>query len=151
MVPYNAIPNGILLDEEGIVRYKLLGGFSIDRSEHADAVRRLIDGEIDQIDEEASSNLTSDQALRRELSDTKFTLGVEYLRQDRTDDALAQLQSALELNPDNFVIRKQIWAIKFPEKFHPTIDWAWQKEQLTKERDEEAKREADCGPDGCAL
>lgn len=151
MVPYNAIPNGILLDEEGIVRYKLLGGFSIDRSEHVDAVRRLIDGEIEQIDEEASSNLTSDQALRRELSDTKFALGVEYLRRDRTDDALAQLQSALELNPDNFVIRKQIWAIKFPEKFHPTIDWAWQKEQLTKERDEEAKRKADCGPDGCAL
>ncbi len=151
MIPYNAIPNGIFLDEEGIVRYICLAGFSVDNDEHFRAVRRLIDGEIEQIDEDAGSDSTSNDVLRRELSDTKFALAVQYLSQNRTDDALAELQSALELNPNNFVIRKQIWAIKFPEKFHPTIDRTWQKEQLAKEQDEEARRRADCGPDGCAL
>lgn len=151
IIPYDVVPNGIFLDEEGVVRYKHVGGFSVDKEDHIAAVRRLIYGEAQQIHEEAGLSSSPGDALRRELSDTKFALGVEYLRQDRTEEALALLQRALELNPDNFVIRKQIWAIKYPKKFYPTIDWEWQREQLAKERSEEAKRSERCGPDGCAL
>jgi len=30
-------------------------------------------------------------------------------------------------------VRKQIWMVEHPEKFYPTIDFAWQKEQLERE------------------
>ena len=37
----------------------------------------------------------------------------------------------MELAPDNFIIRKQIWAVEHPEKFYQgEIDYDWQQEQL---------------------
>jgi hypothetical protein len=38
----------------------------------------------------------------------------------------------------------------YPEKFHPTIDFAWQQWQLGREREAELARGI-CGPDGCPL
>ncbi len=67
----------------------------------------------------------------------QFALGSCLLALDRKLDAAAQLKKALKLDPENYVIRKQIWLIEHPEKFHPTIDWGWQREQLKKEREAE--------------
>ena len=47
--------------------------------------------------------------------------------------AVELLDQALKLDSTNYVIRKQRWLILYPEKFHPTIDWAWQREQMRKE------------------
>ncbi len=46
-------------------------------------------------------------------------------------------RQALQLDPDNYVIRKQIWAVEHPEKFYPVIDWDWQRAQLRKKRQAE--------------
>jgi hypothetical protein len=37
------------------------------------------------------------------------------------------------VDPVNFVIPKQIWAVEHPERFYPTIDVAWQEEHLAAE------------------
>lgn len=50
---------------------------------------------------------------------------------------MAARREALAADPDNFVIRKKIWAVERPERFHPTIDCAWQKAQLAREREGE--------------
>ena len=63
---------------------------------------------------------------------------------------MAQWRAALHLDPDNLVIRKQVWAACSPEKFHPAIDWQWQKEQREQERGEEIAAGV-CGPDGCPI
>jgi len=56
------------------------------------------------------------------------------------------------MDPENFVLRKQLWLLWHPEKFHPTVDLDWQKEQLALEKqEEEAMRQANCGPDGCVI
>ncbi|MBA2759910.1 MAG: hypothetical protein H0U38_09505 [Chloroflexia bacterium] len=67
-----------------------------------------------------------------------------------TEDGVRHWRRALDMDPENLVIRKQIWAARFPEKFHPVIDWDWQKTQLEQERAEEVARDV-CGPDGCPL
>lgn len=65
-----------------------------------------------------------------------FHHGLVLLGLGRTNDALIQLRRARDLAPDNWRIRKQIWAIEHPDRFYGSegIDWAWQKEQLRRER-----------------
>lgn len=77
------------------------------------------------------------EALPKSAS-AQFALGSCMLALDRKTDALAQLREALALDRENYVIRKQIWMIEHPEKFFPEIDWAWQREQLAKERKAES-------------
>lgn len=65
-----------------------------------------------------------------------FTYGLILLRQGQTNKALAQFARARDLDPGNWRIRKQIWALENPEKFYGSngIDWTWQKQQLAKEK-----------------
>ncbi len=80
---------------------------------------------------------TAADALPKSAS-AQFALGSCMLALDRKADALAQLRKALALDRENYVIRKQIWMIEHPERFFPEIDWAWQREQLAKERKTES-------------
>lgn len=80
---------------------------------------------------------TAAEALPQSAS-AQFALGSCMLALDRKTEALAQLRKALALDRENYVIRKQIWMIEHPEKFFPEIDWAWQREQLAKERKAES-------------
>lgn len=59
-----------------------------------------------------------------------FALGSARYAQGQTHDALRWWRVALARDPANFTVRKQIWRVEHPEKFYPTIDTAWQKEQL---------------------
>lgn len=68
----------------------------------------------------------------------QFALGSCLLALDSKTDALGQFRKALALDRENYVIRKQVWMIEHPEKFFPEIDWAWQREQLAKERKAES-------------
>ncbi len=65
-----------------------------------------------------------------------FTWGVLLLEQKQNPAALAKLKEARDLEPDNWRIRKQIWAIEHPEKFYKgqSPDYDWQTEQLARER-----------------
>lgn len=64
-----------------------------------------------------------------------FTQGMILLRQGRTNAAVAQFRVARDLDPGNWRIRKQIWAVEHPDKFYGPqgIDWDWQREQLKQE------------------
>jgi len=56
------------------------------------------------------------------------------IRSGRKEDATARLRQALAADPDNWIIRKQIWAIEHPDRFYSgAIDTAWQKEVLKRE------------------
>lgn len=146
---FKAIPNGVLVDPEGIVRYAKFGGFSVERAEDVAAVERFLVGE----DPGPSAEHKTPYRLgpvESELIATKLRLGGLLASLGRRDEAVAEWQAALRLDPQNLVIRKQIWAALHPEKFHPTIDWAWQKEQLAAERAAEVATGI-CGPDGCPV
>ena len=44
---------------------------------------------------------------------------------------MAAWRRGVALQPDNYIIRKQIWAVENPDRFYQgQVDYAWQKEQL---------------------
>jgi tetratricopeptide (TPR) repeat protein len=173
---FDVVPNGVFVDEQGVIRFIHIGGFDIRRPEVAAQVEDLLradfshesvkptslrqeplDIEILRVElastpDDTGLNFALGEALLRdgrlgeaethlrraaELDPTdwssRFGLGtVEYL-QGRTAEALESWRSALALDPANFTVRKQIWMIEHPEKFYPTIDFEWQKEQLARE------------------
>ncbi|MGO8737028.1 MAG: tetratricopeptide repeat protein [Terriglobia bacterium] len=61
-------------------------------------------------------------------------LATAYLDLGRKDKALSALRQASALDPGNWIIHKQIWAIEHPEQFYPAINGQWQKEQLQQEK-----------------
>jgi len=146
---FKAVPNGVLVDEAGVVRWAKFGGFSIDNADDLTPVQRFLAGE-----DPGPSPVPDDAyalgALERDLVATKVRLGRALLEGGRRDEAVAAWREALRLDPGNFTIRKQIWSVEHPEKFYPTIDFAWQAGQLAAEREEEIAAGV-CGPDGCPL
>jgi hypothetical protein len=146
---FKVVPNGALLDADGIIRYLKIGGFSVERPEDRAAVERFARGADPGPSPANDARYTLDP-LTRELIDTRLRLGHVLISLGQRDAAVTEWRAALRRDPDNFVIRKQIWAALYPERFHPTIDAEWQKVQLAQERAEELAA-GWCGPDGCPI
>ena len=127
---FKAIPNGFLIDEQGVVRYKKLGGFEIRRRETAEIVERWVAGpSLDESLAEAEEAL----GLEHSQANTLFREGLDLYRDGKEEDALARWREGFELEPDNYIIRKQVWAVQNPEKFYDgDVDYAWQREQMDK-------------------
>lgn len=161
---YKIIPNGLFVDEAGVVQGIWIG-FSVDRPECVEMVDRFLAGNMEPFRRMPQGPVGSPgvapgtvgtvrvlTATEEELYEARVRLGALLHASGRHEEALAEWQKALRMDPENFVLRKQIWVLRYPEKFHPTIDFSWQKEQLARERaQEEAERQSECGPDGCAL
>ena len=146
---FRAVPNGIVLDADQVVRFRKLGGFSCEHDDDRTAVTRLLRGEALPASAESAVEPPDEAAgLRRELIETAWRLGLELRDRGAIEEAAATWRRALRYDPDNFVIRKQIWALLHPERFMEPIDYAWQQEQLARERTAEA---AECEPAGCVL
>ena len=63
----------------------------------------------------------------------RFAAGAEAHARGDGDTALRLWHEALEIDPDNFLVRSQIWALEHPERFWPAVDRQWQEEQLVRE------------------
>ena len=146
---FKVVPNGVLVDEGGIIRWAKFGGFSIDNTDDIAVVERFLAGDEPGASPEADAPYALGP-LEQELVATKLQLGRVLLEAGRTPEAVATWRDALRFDPANFTIRKQIWAAEYPEKFFPTIDFAWQQKQLAAEREREMA-EGICGPDGYPL
>ncbi len=71
---FKAVPNGILIDPEGIIRYTKYGGFSVDKHEDVATVERFLKGEaISSGPQPADAYVLS--PAERELVETKLKLG----------------------------------------------------------------------------
>ena len=127
---FKAIPNGYLIDEQGVVRYKRLGGFDIRRAETASVVDEWLNRPgLDR------SSQDQDEALGSEHSEANahFTAGLDLYRQGKVEEAVAEWRKGVDLEPDNYIIRKQIWAVQNPDRFYAgDIDYDWQREQMEK-------------------
>ena len=88
---------------------------------------------------EASTYLGKAVTAMPKSANAMFALGSSILAQGDKKTALIILKNALKLDSKNYLIRKQIWHLEFPEKFHPDIDWGWQREQMARERAAEGK------------
>lgn len=127
---FKAIPNGILIDPEGVIRYTKFGGFDVGSAEDLDAIEGAVaatppaasDRRPTQIDERAARAA----ALLRE--------GTAQMEAGNREAGLGAWRAALRLDPGNLVIRKQLWRADHPERFGEVIDSDWQREQLAQEK-----------------
>ena len=72
--------------------------------------------------------------LSEREADARFQLALVLLEAESTQEALEQLRLAVKADPDNWLIRKQMWAIEAPEAFYDgPVDYAWQKAQQKRE------------------
>ena len=123
---FRAIPNGWVIDAEGVIRFRQLGGFDIRKPETVEAIEQVLKGAVPQPADDTPARPAREAAAA-------FREGVRLLHQGRKREALAAWLRALELDPANFLVRKQIWHLLYPEKFDPEVDFAWQRAQMERE------------------
>ena len=125
LLGFRIVPVGFFVDAEGLLRYRHANDFDVGDPRVRWNLERFLAGEpTEQPDEDERM---TEAAL--EL----FARGVELFSAGHVPDAVAVWREALTLDPDNFVIRSQIWAVEHPERFYPAVDRAWQELQLVKE------------------
>ncbi len=70
-------------------------------------------------------------------SDACLQRAVGYLDEGKPQAALQALQEGVSLDPENWLIRKQGWAIEAPEVFYDgEVDYEWQKTRIKTEIDQ---------------
>lgn len=82
----------------------------------------------------------SDKSVTQTLTEAtaRFQLGLILLEGGKKQEAMAEWRKALALDPQNWIIHKQIWAVEHPDKFYDGgVDYGWQKEQLEVEESEQ--------------
>ncbi len=89
-------------------------------------------------------------AVERELVEARLRLGRLLDQLGRREEAVEEWRAASRYDPENYIIRKQIWVALYPERFYPRIDWDWQQEQLRREREAEIAAGI-CDANGCPL
>ena len=127
---FKAVPNGFLIDEQGTVRFSQLGGFDIGRRETAEILDQWVSGQSEALAGDGPAGVLD---TGHSEANAVFREGLELYESGRTEEALARWRQGLELNPDNYLIRKQIWAVENPERFYEgDVDYNWQREQFAK-------------------
>lgn len=118
---YRAIPNGVFIDEAGVLRYRRFSGFDIKNPDMAADVMAFASG-ADEVKLDASDTQTSSDYFGRGL--TLYEAG-------DIEGAKQVWREGIEVEPDHWNMRKQLWAIENPERFYDgKVDYAWQKEQV---------------------
>ena len=123
-----AIPNGALIDENGILRYSLYGGFDIRNPATKKLVSGfLLNGEVTLTDETEVKGAVDVASLDH------FERGLELYGSGDFEGAAVIWRQGMELEPDHWNMRKQLWAIEHPDRFYDgKVDYDWQRIQVTK-------------------
>jgi hypothetical protein len=122
---FRIVPSGAFFGSNGDVLYRHVDDFDIGDPR----VRMNLDAFLDgrQVESPDTSERMNPAAL--EL----FARGVALYSEGAKESAVSLWRRALEIDPDNFVIRSQIWVVEHPEHFYPVVDRDWQAVQLLKE------------------
>lgn len=122
---FRIVPSGFFVDPDGTIAYRRVSDFDVaDPRDRANLEAWLEGAAIETVE-------TVEPMDARALE--QFAEGVAAYSAGRHGEALALWRQALELDPDNYLIRSQIWAAEHPERFWPVVDREWQQQQLLKE------------------
>ena len=125
---FQITPSGVFLDSAANIAY--VHGSALDQFDVADPRVRL---NIDLLLAGSRPKPIDDDARVSSQALEVFGEGSALFAAGETIRALETWRRALELDPDNFLIRSQIWAVENPERFWPAVDREWQKAQLLRE------------------
>lgn len=126
LLGFRIVPTGAFIDAGGILRYRHTEDFDIgDPRVRVNLENFLAARDVTEI---------SDREERMDPQVLElFAQGSSLFAAGSHSEAISVWREALELDPDNFVIRSQIWAVEHPERFYPIVDRDWQALQLLKE------------------
>lgn len=130
------VPVGILLDEDGRL-VRAVGSVNIDQDAfRTELIEWVTTGAIPKAWIEADKQVVPREMTTNEReADARFQLAIVLLENGKKDDAIAELKMAFKLDPENWLIRKQLWAIETPEAFYSgQVDYGWQKQQMEREK-----------------
>jgi len=132
------VPAGLVLDESGRL-VRPLAHMNIDNEDFRKELESWAEtGEIPTAwvkadGQTAVTEMTPDE----QEANSRFELAITLLERDKKDEAIIELKRAFRLDPENWLIRKQLWALEHPERFYDgDVDFAWQKEQIAREQAE---------------
>jgi hypothetical protein len=125
LLEFRIVPSGFFVDAEGTIRYRHTDDFDVADPRVRWNLDRFLTGEA--TEPPGEDGRMDPGALGR------FADGVVAFTAGRQEEAVRIWREALALDPDNFVIRSQIWAAEHPEHFWPVVDREWQELQLVKE------------------
>jgi hypothetical protein len=125
LLGFRIVPSGFFLDPGGVLRYRRNSDFDIADPRDRQNLERFLAGQaIEPFDDE-------ERMVPGALE--LFAEGVGQFGQGHRDEAVLTWRRALQIDPDNFLIRSQIWTVEHPEHFYPVVDRNWQEQQLLRE------------------
>lgn len=126
---FSAVPNAVFVDEAGIIRYTKFGGFDIRKPEFRTLAEQFASSE----NGASTETEQSPQDFANEEAREFFKKGLSLFHRGEREQALAEWRRGLVYEPENWIIRKQIWAIEHPDKFYGgDVDFDWQREQIAR-------------------
>ena len=118
-----------MIDEAGMLRDKVLSAFDVGRRETIELMEQWLNSseplQRDPFEWEDEELPGSQDALEH------FRNGVALKQQGLMEAAVSEWKKGVQIEPDNYLLRKQVWAAEHPEKFYEgEVDYGWQDEQL---------------------
>ena len=100
MLNFKAIPNCLLIDEQGVVQYRKYGRFDIRKQDCASLVEEWAENPspewlAEQMQEDVVGGLDHDKAIAH------FQRGLDYYQRGNTEEALVEWKKGRDLEPDN--------------------------------------------------
>jgi len=125
LLEFRVVPSGVFVDADAVIRYRHADDFDIGDPRVRWNLERFLASE--------DTEPPGDDGQMDPAALERFATGVALYADGRPEEALSVWREALALDPDNFLIRSQIWALEHPERFYPVVDREWQELQLLKE------------------
>ena len=127
------MPVGIVVDESGRL-VRAVGSVNIDEDAFRSELVTWVNENTAPESWSAGGPELRAMTSEEEEADARFQLGIILLRNKKRDEAIDQFRAAILLDPLNWLIRKQLWAIESPDAFYRgDVDYDWQKEQISRE------------------
>lgn len=122
---FKVVPNGLMINAAGRIDGMVIGGFDIRRPESRALVEAWLAGHG------VASKSPLENAAPSEEAQELFQKASIAVKTGDRQEAVKLLKVAYTLEPDNHIIRKQLWALEHPERFYDgEIDHKWQRDQL---------------------
>ncbi len=125
------VPLGIIVDEQGRLA-RPVSSVNIDEEAFRDELASWVEtGRVPDVWREMASQPPAEMTPAEREADARFQLAIVLLEAGKRPEAISELKRAFRLDPQNWLIRKQLWAVEHPEAFYQgDVDYTWQKRQI---------------------
>ncbi len=130
------VPVGIFVDEDGRL-VRPVGSVNIEDDALRGELREWVTTGLipdEWVAGAGDSVAAGDSTGEEKEADARFQLSRILLESGKRSAAVEELKRAFELDRENWIIRKQLWALENPDVFYDgKVDYAWQKAQIARE------------------